>query len=224
MESTLLDQIELLSREIQEDRIAIQTVPKRFQEAIETTIIEKETELERLNGELSQYQETQQSFRLTQIHRDFQQLLVAFFETYPFHSTDDKVRFLSSLSFEIENDGLVSSLTNEEENSLKRKWNKIKMRVSFPDGSIIEEHKTTDAFTKVIKAIGITKIQRLKITVLKLPLIGNEKSPKYQQRELKPNVYLVTQLSNDKKVEILEYISDKLDLNLKVNLIYNINE
>lgn len=119
-----------------------------------------------------------------------------------------------------ENGGkLVFSIEDDVNEANQQTSSKVRLKVTFPDGNIIERLKTTETFATAISSIGITRIKKLKIIVLKLPLIGNTKSEKYQQRALKKDVYLVTQISNEKKVEILNFISDKLKLNLKVELI-----
>lgn len=213
------DQIRHLISEIEQDKSELSQVPIRFQESIKTAIVSKENKLIELNEQLKKLNEIFRVERLNKIVREFENYINQFFENYRFAEEGDKEHLQSQIFIDFENGKAVVSLTNEDENLIRRKLNKEKIRITFPNGTSIEELKTTDSFTKAIVAIGISKVEQLNIRVLKLPLIGKIKSEKYQQREILPNTYLVTQISNEKKIEILENISERLSLNMNVEII-----
>lgn len=213
------EQINNLTNEIEQDRIELYQVPVRFQEAIKNAVSIKESKLLELNEQVSKLKEIFKMERLNKIIPDFEKHINYFFETYNFEETDDNICFQSQLFIDYEDNKLVVWLAEEEENLVRRKGKREKLRIKFPDGNAIEEFKTTDSFAKSVIVIGVSRVEQLGIRVLRLPLIGRIKSEKYQQREVLPDVFLVTQISNEKKVEILEQISEKLKLNLSIELI-----
>lgn len=213
------EQINNLTNEIEQDRIELYQVPVRFQEAIKNAVSIKESKLLELNEQVSKLKEIFKMERLNKIIPDFEKHINYFFETYNFEETDDSICFQSQLFIDYEDNKLVVWLAEEEENLVRRKVKREKLRIKFPDGNAIEEFKTTDSFAKSVIVIGVSRVEQLGIRVLRLPLIGRIKSEKYQQREVLPDVFLVTQISNEKKVEILEQISEKLKLNLSIELI-----
>lgn len=213
------EQINNLTNEIEQDRIELYQVPVRFQEAIKNAVSIKDSKLLELNEQVSKLKEIFKMERLNKIIPDFEKHINYFFETYNFEETDDSICFQSQLFIDYEDNKLVVWLAEEEENLVRRKVKREKLRIKFPDGNAIEEFKTTDSFAKSVIVIGVSRVEQLGIRVLRLPLIGRIKSEKYQQREVLPDVFLVTQISNEKKVEILEQISEKLKLNLSIELI-----
>lgn len=217
--NNLKEQINSLISEIEQDKNELSQVPFRFQDSIKTAITSKENRLIELNEQVKKLNEIFRTERLNKVVPEFENYINLFFENYHFIEESDKEHFQSQVFIDFENNKLTVSLTDEDESLIRRKANKERIRITFPNGNSIEEFKTTDSFTKAIIAIGVSKVEQLDIRVLRLSLIGRIKSEKYQQREILPNTYLVTQISNEKKVEILENISEKLNLNLNIELL-----
>jgi len=215
----LRKQINNLQKEIEQDKSEISLAPVRFQDSISKSIQLKQNQLIEFGEQLNKLKEIVRTERLNRMLPDFENHINLFFENYKFEEENDLFYFQSRIFIDFEDNKLTVSLTDEDENLIRRKANKEKLRITFPNGNSIEEFKPTDSFAKAIVAIGVSKIEGLDIRILRLPLIGKIKSERYQQREILPETYLVTQTSNEKKVEILELISEKLKLNLNVELI-----
>ena len=215
----LRKQINNLQKEIEQDKSEISLAPVRFQDSISKSIQLKQNKLIEFGEQLNKLKEIVRTERLNRMLPDFENHINLFFENYKFEEENDLFYFQSRIFIDFEDNKLTVSLTDEDENLIRRKANKEKLRITFPNGNSIEEFKPTDSFAKAIVAIGVSKIEGLDIRILRLPLIGKIKSERYQQREILPETYLVTQTSNEKKVEILELISEKLKLNLNVELI-----
>ena len=210
----LKEAIEQLLKEIEEDKTELSNVPERFKQSIATAIQQKETELISLQEQLQKEKEESRPKRIDEIISDFKKILNQFIENYEFKEKSDKEFLLSQLNITHTNDGFAVTLNEEDESEIKRKNDKEKFKVLFPNGKEISELKTTDTFVKSLTTIGLKKVERLELTVLGLPLIGNIKSKKYQQREVNNGIYVVTQISNDKKKNFWNLFQRSLNLTL----------
>lgn len=94
------------------------------------------------------------------------------------------------------------------------------LRVSFPDGTIIEEPRVSNTLVKCIKKIGWCEVQDLNIRVSGMNLVVNElhPNPTYRRAQLEIDdcVYVNTGSNTDVKLEQLKRISKGLKLNLKI--------
>lgn len=94
------------------------------------------------------------------------------------------------------------------------------LRVSFPDGTIIEEPRVSNTLVKCIKKIGWCEVQDLNIRVSGMNLVVNElhPNPTYRraQLEIDDGVYVNTGSNTDVKLEQLKRISKGLKLKLKI--------
>lgn len=94
------------------------------------------------------------------------------------------------------------------------------LRVTFPDGTIIEDSKVSQTLVKCIKKIGWAEVQDLNIMVGGMNLVTNElhPNPAYRraQSKLDDEVYINTGSNTDVKYEQIKRISQGLKLRLKV--------
>ena len=103
---------------------------------------------------------------------------------------------------------------------------KDKIRVTFPDGMIIEESLVWKTLAETIKRIGVERVEKLKIPGISkrnIPLLDTHLTDdityKESQKEIEPGYYLLTYNSTEKKAQYLEQISDELHLNLKIEIV-----
>ncbi len=100
------------------------------------------------------------------------------------------------------------------------------LRVTFPNGKVIQEDKAVDTFEETITILGVERVAALNIMAVKkhgILLIDTKPTTmatyRSQQPEIKPGYYLLTKNRTDEKAEYLEEISDRLHAGLKVDVI-----
>ena len=95
------------------------------------------------------------------------------------------------------------------------------MRVTFPDGTVIWHRTAIETFIEALKKIGLERVHKVGIYHGggKYNVVGKEKRPP------KPNTiwqhevdgwYIYSNISNEKKAEDLQRISDHYRLGLKI--------
>ena len=101
-----------------------------------------------------------------------------------------------------------------------------KIRVTFGDGTVIEEPKACDTLALAIKKVGVKKVAKLGIVGIGsqdiLLLDKREaKDPDYRksQKEMGEGYYLVTKTSTEKKVCDLCTIAQQLNIDMKVEIV-----
>jgi hypothetical protein len=104
------------------------------------------------------------------------------------------------------------------ERAFANKAPKTGLRVEFSDGKVIAERYAYETLIESIKKIGWERVRDLNIVVNKLPFISNKKYD-IDQHEIVKGIYIITHSSTKRKKEILDYISDELGLNLKVEIV-----
>lgn len=110
--------------------------------------------------------------------------------------------------------------------NVKKGNGKDKIRVTFPEGVIIEESLVWKTLAEAIKKIGVKSVYKLKlpgigksnILLLDTHLTDNI-TYKDSQKEIEPGYYLLTYNNTEKKAQYLERISDELHLNLKIEIV-----
>lgn len=95
-----------------------------------------------------------------------------------------------------------------------------KLRVSFPDGKVIEKYLAADTFVETIQKIGIDKVRKLGLRGHKVPLIDSvpRDDRKSVQREIR-GWYICIYSGTSKKKEQLYEIAQRLGIRLKVEII-----
>jgi hypothetical protein len=72
----------------------------------------------------------------------------------------------------------------------------------------------------VILEIGIEQVKILNLYCNGVPLISNRKDEYYNQYELKPGRFLMTHSSTQSKKKQLEEIAERLNIPLKIEIVY----
>jgi hypothetical protein len=102
------------------------------------------------------------------------------------------------------------------------KQSPLSMRVIFPDGTIIEEHKASLTFIKTIEKIGIEKVEQLKMEHV---VRADGQFDRYKAQVVKVgSMYVNTHSSTTEKKRILDAVSKRLNLNLQVEVTKTTNQ
>lgn len=103
-------------------------------------------------------------------------------------------------------------------NSEGKKKKQFILRVTLPDGEVIEERVVAKTLVKVVEYAGVQKVQDMGIMINNVNLVSNVIVPTYSrsQKYVGDDLYVMTCSDTDAKQRIIEQISDVLGLNLSV--------
>lgn len=92
------------------------------------------------------------------------------------------------------------------------------LRVTTSEGVVIEEKVVANTLVKVVEYAGAEKVRKLGIKLNQVNLVTDTKSEMYgrAQKEIDNNLYVATCCNTNAKQRIIEQISNRLGLNLKV--------
>ena len=103
-------------------------------------------------------------------------------------------------------------------NPVERINEKSVLRVTFPDGTVIEDKKAKMAFTKTIQKIGLMRVRNLGIAFCGVPIVSNTLDKKYGKTQVpvEGGLYVMTHSSTHDKKKMLDKISTRLGVKLIV--------
>ncbi|MDI9313041.1 MAG: type I restriction enzyme HsdR N-terminal domain-containing protein [Limnohabitans sp.] len=107
---------------------------------------------------------------------------------------------------------------NENVNNNSKKP-KTLIKVTFPDKTIFCERKASDTFVKTIEKIGFDRVKTLGLALNGVALIDSKKNPMYQQYEISKGVFIMIHSDTKNKINRLQEMSDRLNLNLSIETI-----
>lgn len=92
------------------------------------------------------------------------------------------------------------------------------LRVTFPDGEVIEDKKAKITFTKTIQKIGLMRVRNLGIAFCGVPIVSNTLDKKYgnAQVPVENGLYVMTHSSTHDKKKQLDKMAKELGIKLKV--------
>lgn len=95
---------------------------------------------------------------------------------------------------------------------------KTVLRVTFPDGIVIEDKKAKITFTKTIQKIGLMRVRNLGIAFCGVPIVSNTLDKKYGKTQVpvEGGLYVMTHSSTHDKKKMLDRIAIKLGVKLLV--------
>lgn len=98
---------------------------------------------------------------------------------------------------------------------------KTNLRVTFRDGTLIENRFAKDTLLEVIQKVGVEKVRAIGIVQCGVPLISNTIDNVYgnAQVDIADGWYLITHSSTGQKRQQIEKISEALNLGLKVEIL-----
>lgn len=122
-------------------------------------------------------------------------------------------------TIEIVPDPQVSHNMGNIRRSSSPKSAKTNLRVTFPDGKIIENRFAYETLQDVVMYAGIDKVRSLNIIQCGVPLVSTTQDNFYNQKEISKGIYLITHSSTGQKRQQIEKISKELNLQLKVEIV-----
>ena len=99
------------------------------------------------------------------------------------------------------------------------KSKKTVLAVSFPNGKLISNQFASQTLCDVIEIVGVEKVRKLNIICCGVRLVDNKRDDFYNQYQVNSNTFIITHSSTREKKRMLDEISDKLGLGLKVEII-----
>lgn len=112
-------------------------------------------------------------------------------------------------------ENLINSLKGKGTRQIIRKKAPLSLKVIFPDGTEIADSKATQTFVQTIERIGIEKVVQLNLYTLVRADTNFERTAQLTQIG---NCYVNTHFSTTEKKRFLDTISNRLNLNLKVQI------
>ena len=93
------------------------------------------------------------------------------------------------------------------------------LRVTFPDGFVIEDRNVSKTFAKTIEMCTPDLVKELNIVLAGVDLVSDKVSEQYgrAQHQINDGSFVMTHMSTEKKREILQFISNSLGLDLKID-------
>lgn len=103
-------------------------------------------------------------------------------------------------------------------NPVERINEKSVLRVTFPDGTVIEDKKAKMTFTKTIQKLGLMRVRNLGITFCGVPIVSNTLDKKYGKTQVpvEGGLYVMTHSSTHDKKKMLDKIAIRLGVKLIV--------
>jgi predicted type IV restriction endonuclease len=95
---------------------------------------------------------------------------------------------------------------------------KSNIKVTFTDGKVVFNKRASDTFTQVIERIGGERVQALNLRRNGVNLVEPSNSGKYSQYPIKGGLFVMVHSSTSEKVKLLTEISNRLGLNLKIEM------
>lgn len=96
---------------------------------------------------------------------------------------------------------------------------KTNLRVTLPNGKVIENRFAYETLQEVVVLAGVEKVRTLGIVQCGVPLVSNTQDNFYNQKEIGKGLYLITHSSIGQKRQQIEKISEAFGLNLKVEIV-----
>jgi hypothetical protein len=93
------------------------------------------------------------------------------------------------------------------------------LRVHFPDGTVLSEYYAAQTLAEVIRKIGPEKVRPLNLAANGVPLVSDVRDDFYNQHDLGDGTLIMTHTSTRVKKDLLDEVSKRLDLGLKVEII-----
>ena len=93
---------------------------------------------------------------------------------------------------------------------------RVKIRVTFPNGTVIYDNQVAQTLIKVIQKIGFRKVQSLNLFMFGSNNMVSQQKPGAEWTDVGHGFFVCTQSSTSKKLNQLNEINDRLGLGLKI--------
>ena len=106
----------------------------------------------------------------------------------------------------------------KRKNPVERINEKSVLRVTFPDGTVIEDKKAKMTFTKTIQKLGLMRVRNLGIAFCGVPIVSNTIDKKYGKTQVpvEGGLCVMTHSSTHDKKKMLDKIAIRLGIKLIV--------
>ncbi len=106
----------------------------------------------------------------------------------------------------------------KRKNPVERINEKSVLRVTFPDGTVIEDKKAKMTFTKTIQKLGLMRVRNLGISFCGVPIVSNTLDKKYGKAQVpvEGGLYVMTHSSTHDKKKMPDKIAIRLGIKLIV--------
>jgi hypothetical protein len=106
----------------------------------------------------------------------------------------------------------------KRKNPVERINEKSVLRVTFLDGTVIEDKKAKMTFTKTIQKLGLMRVRNLGISFCGVPIVSNTLDKKYGKTQVpvEGGLYVMTHSSTHDKKKMLDKIAIRLGIKLIV--------
>lgn len=148
-------------------------------------------------------------------------LSICLSECDKYHILYHNILDIANICKSVDIDDRDSILRIEQSTEIKKKEKSELLRVTFPDGKVIQHKKVVDTFLEVIENNYPDLIHELNILHANVNLVTKERSKQYSfaQREIVDGWLVFTNINTRKKREDLIKISNELELGLKVDVV-----
>lgn len=106
---------------------------------------------------------------------------------------------------------------SERKRVFAEKSPKTGLIVKFPNGKVINNRFAYETFIETIELIGVERVKKLNLKILKHDLISKNESI-YMQHKTKEGYLIITHSSTKSKKDILERISNEYNLGLEIEI------
>ncbi len=94
-----------------------------------------------------------------------------------------------------------------------------RLRVEFPDGTVVCENKATDTFVQVIQRIGLERVSELPLRLAGCPLVSARKYESARAVRELDGYFIATHSSTEGKATCIQQIADILQMDISVSVI-----
>jgi hypothetical protein len=95
---------------------------------------------------------------------------------------------------------------------------KTVLKVTLPNGKVIQERKASDTFVKTVEFFGIEAVKSLSLITNNAPLIDIKDSPKYITTQ-SGRYFVMTHSNTQTKLEQLQQIAKKLGKEITIDIV-----
>lgn len=126
---------------------------------------------------------------------------------------------VESETIEITPDPQAEHTTAKKKYASSPKSSRTNLRVTLPDGKVIENRFAYETLQEVVVMAGPEKVRSLGIVQNGVPLVSTTIDNFYIQKDLGNGLYLITHSSTIQKQKLIRTISEAFELGLKVEII-----
>ena len=94
-----------------------------------------------------------------------------------------------------------------------------RLRVEFPDGTVVCENKATDTFVQVIQRIGLERVSELPLRLSGCPLVSARKYESARTVRELDGYFIATHSSTEGKATCIQQIADTLQMDISVSVL-----